>query len=67
LYWPSLSAQGVLSAEGRCLTFDASAAGYVRGDACGSVAMRLTQTEVDGQARLSWTTPSARDRSRVPR
>mmetsp|Transcript_44051 Transcript_44051/g.136125 ORF Transcript_44051/g.136125 Transcript_44051/m.136125 type:complete len:1033 (+) Transcript_44051:64-3162(+) len=38
--WATHSMHGWLSKEGRCLSFDASADGYVRGDGCVALAMK---------------------------
>jgi acyl transferase domain-containing protein len=35
----------MLSSHGRCLTFDSSAAGYLRGVGCGAVAIRRSETD----------------------
>mmetsp|Transcript_104417 Transcript_104417/g.295084 ORF Transcript_104417/g.295084 Transcript_104417/m.295084 type:complete len:588 (-) Transcript_104417:51-1814(-) len=47
-YWPLHCANGWLSFEGRCLTFNASAAGYVRGDGCAGVALKNLTEYVEG-------------------
>lgn len=47
--WPTLCAQGVLSPEGRCFSFNATAAGWVRADGCTAIAMRLMSETVDGE------------------
>ncbi|CAE8642132.1 unnamed protein product [Polarella glacialis] len=48
VWWPSHCASGWLCPEGRCMTFDASAAGYVRGDGVAAVAVKPMTTLVDG-------------------
>jgi len=49
VFWPSHCASGWLSADGRCLTFDSSASGYVRGEGCcAAVVEKLRQAAGDG-------------------
>ncbi|CAE8649498.1 unnamed protein product, partial [Polarella glacialis] len=48
VWWPSHCASGWLCPEGRCMTFDASAAGYVRGDGVAAVAVKPMTTLLDG-------------------
>lgn len=49
IWWPQLQSAGLLNPQGRCMTFDASADGYMMGDGCGFVCLkRLTET-VEGE------------------
>lgn len=49
VWWPTHCASGWLSERGRCLTFDASASGYVRSDGIAAVAMKRMVEVVDGE------------------
>nr|AQS99262.1 type I polyketide synthase [Gambierdiscus polynesiensis] len=46
--WPTLCATNSLSPEGRCMTFNASASGYVRGDGTAATALKCLTEFVDG-------------------
>jgi len=52
VFWPQLQSAGLLSAKGRCMTWDQCADGYCMGDGCGFVVLkRLTEMQ-DGQQVL---------------
>jgi len=48
-WWPSHSMSGWLAWAGRCMSFDATADGYIRGDGCGAVAIKGSTKIVDGK------------------
>jgi len=50
MWWPQHCAAGWLAKEGRCLTFDSSACGYVRSDGCVSVVVKCLE-DVDGETQ----------------
>lgn len=49
VWWPTHCASGWLCATGRCLTFDSSASGYVRGDGVAAVTLKASSQLVDGK------------------
>jgi acyl transferase domain-containing protein len=50
----SFSRRRIISADGRCKTFDAAANGYVRGKGCGMVVLkRLSQAQAQGDKILA--------------
>src|SRR5262249_53324646 len=56
----SFTKRGMLAADGRCKTFDASASGYVRGEGCGLVVLkRLSDALTDGDNILAIVRGSA--------
>ena len=56
----TFSQAGMMAADGRCKTFDASADGYVRGEGCGVVVLkRLSEAQRDGDRILAVVRGSA--------
>nr|AQS99224.1 type I polyketide synthase [Gambierdiscus polynesiensis] len=49
MWWKDHSMQGWLSYTGRCLTFNSSTDGYVRGDGCCALGLRGATQVVDGK------------------
>mmetsp|Transcript_88723 Transcript_88723/g.215053 ORF Transcript_88723/g.215053 Transcript_88723/m.215053 type:complete len:1046 (+) Transcript_88723:81-3218(+) len=49
MWWKDHSMQGWLSYSGRCLSFNASADGYVRGDGCACIGLKGATQVVDGK------------------
>ncbi|CAE8587113.1 unnamed protein product, partial [Polarella glacialis] len=52
MWWPSHCRSGWLSREGRCLTFNDTASGYVRGDGCAAVALKRSGSEEGHSSRF---------------
>jgi len=52
MFWSGHSMKGWLATEGRCLTFNSSAGGYIRGDGCSAVALRGATKIVDGKVTV---------------
>jgi acyl transferase domain-containing protein/ubiquinone/menaquinone biosynthesis C-methylase UbiE len=48
----SFSKAGMLSADGRCRTFDESANGYVRGEGCGAVLLRPLRKAIENNDHI---------------
>mmetsp|Transcript_1236 Transcript_1236/g.2717 ORF Transcript_1236/g.2717 Transcript_1236/m.2717 type:complete len:1026 (+) Transcript_1236:86-3163(+) len=49
----ALGSGGMLTKKGRCFTFDASADGYLRGEGCGALALRVATAETDKEERYA--------------
>jgi len=52
-FWPQKQAIGALSATGRCMTFNASADGYVHGDGATNLIIKQMTNVVDGKLIMS--------------
>jgi acyl transferase domain-containing protein len=48
---------GMLTADGRCKTLDATADGYTRQEACGAIAISSTSDALDDKVGRCWLTP----------
>ena len=48
----SFTQAGMMAADGRCKTFDASADGYVRGEGCGVIILKRLEQAVEGQDKI---------------
>lgn len=57
IWWTQHCAMGWISYRGRCLTFDASASGFARGEGVIACAMRPIQEVVDGQPVVDGSLP----------
>mmetsp|Transcript_103657 Transcript_103657/g.323091 ORF Transcript_103657/g.323091 Transcript_103657/m.323091 type:complete len:1165 (+) Transcript_103657:83-3577(+) len=49
IWWAQLQSAGLLNPQGRCMTFNASAAGYAMGDGCGFVCLKRLTENVEGE------------------
>jgi len=49
MWWPNHCMLGWMSATGRVMSFNASADGYIRGDACAAVGLKGATSVVDGK------------------
>uniref|UniRef100_A0A7S4PZ26 Ketosynthase family 3 (KS3) domain-containing protein n=1 Tax=Alexandrium monilatum TaxID=311494 RepID=A0A7S4PZ26_9DINO len=57
VWWPQHCAMGWLSIRGRCLTYDASASGFARGEGVGAVALKPLADVVNGEYVRDDTSP----------